>query len=249
MVVFKGRWHSVRKTIVGTLVDKAGKRFKFRFLVDSGATVSMILMHSLYLTRGDWDFGTTPFIRMHGINAVSTCDLMVETKFIPGTHINEEFLKSMGKSADFGITLQFFVQKDVTAYRCQKQELTPEIRTELAKPEYVLADPHQATEGHETLFIHGIIGEDQIGLLEEQNIRKLCDSGMKVTRTLFGDLLHGNSHFMEINKTVQGVEMKSKNGLCFNTICLYGLIADRTTNPPPEEDPFENIDFLREITQ
>lgn len=249
MVVFRGRWHSVRKTIVGTLVDRDGRKFKVRFLVDSGATVSMILMHSLYLTKGNWDFGTTPFIRMHGINAVSTCDLMVETKFQPGKHITEEFLKSMGKEADFGITLQFFVQKDVTAYRCQKQELTQDVRQELAKQEYLLADPHQITEGHETLFIHGIIGEDQIGLLEEQNIRKLGDSGMKVTRTLFGDLLHGNSHFMEVHKTVREVEMKYRNGLCLNTICLYGLMADTKDNPSQEEDPFENIDFLREITQ
>jgi hypothetical protein len=114
----------VRKTIVGTLIDKDGKHFKVRFLIDSGATVSMILMHSLFLTKGNWDFGTTPVIKMHGINAVSLCDLMVEASFAPGPHIPKSFLISMGKSSDFQMSLQFFVQKDVRAYRCPKQELS-----------------------------------------------------------------------------------------------------------------------------
>jgi hypothetical protein len=257
MVVFKGRWHSVRKTIVGTLIDKEGNRYKVRFLIDSGATVSMILMHSLFLTKGNWDFGTTPVIKMHGINAVSTCDLMVEAKFAPGPHIPESFLISMGKSADFNITLQFFVQKDVRAYRCPKQELTPEVRKELAKQSYTLADPNQNTEGDEILYVHGIIGEDQIGLLEEHNIRKLVDSGMKVTRTLFGDLLHGNSHFLDLIRPKGEFEMKQpaqaaacseiQSASC-SEVCLYGLIAEISTSED-KEDPLENIDFLRNITQ
>jgi len=248
MVVFKGRWHSVRKTVVGALIDKNGKSFKVRFLIDSGATVSMILMHSLFLTKGDWDFGSTPIIRMHGINAVSICDLMLEAKFMPGPHISSDFKTTMGIQQDFGVTMQFFVQRDVKAYKCQKQELTGVVLKELAKPEFMLADPDQATEGEEVLYVHGIIGEDQISMLEESNIRKIGDAGLKATRTVFGDMIHGNSHFLSVNNKKGAVEMRQKHEFHYDTICQYGLIAE-TSTATSQESLFENIDFLREISE
>jgi hypothetical protein len=243
MVVYTGRWHTVRKTIVGVLVDRNGKRFKVRFLIDSGATITMILLHSLFLTNGDWDIGSTPSIRMHGINAVSVCDLMLEAMFMPGPHISSEFKKEMKMPENFGLKLKFFVQRDVKAYTCCKQELPEDALKQILTPEFTLADPHQATKGDETLYIHGIIGEDQISLFEESMIRKVGSAGLKTTRTYFGDMIHGNSHFLNANLTEGNLQMKVKQS---PIIYVYGLqaitnIEEDTQETFAEEDLFAHL--------
>jgi hypothetical protein len=253
MVVFRGRWSTVRKTVVGVLVDKDGKCFKVRLLVDSGATVSLMLMHSLFLTRGNWDFGTTPKMTMHGINGSSFTDLMVKATFIPGPHIPKNFKEAMGLATNFGITLDFFCQRDVRVYKDWKAELPTEIVDELVKPEYVLADPEQAASGAELLYVHGIIGEDQIDSLDETVIRRVGTSGMKVTRTKFGDLLHGKSHFIEYPFKKGKAGMREEWDCSIdNVVHQYGLepVPLSSVMDIPSPDPINDysLDFLKELT-
>ena len=82
----------------------------------------------------------------------------MEAMFIPGSHISKDFKTQMGMPVNFGAKLQFYIQNDVWVYKSYKRELPDEILTELRKPEYVLADPEQAMEGDDNLYVHGIIG-------------------------------------------------------------------------------------------
>jgi hypothetical protein len=253
MVVFTGRWSTVRKTVVGVLVDKDGKCFKVRLLVDSGATVSLMLMHSLFLTRGNWDFGTTPKMTMHGINGSSHTDLMIEALFIPGPHIPKSYKEAMGLAVNFGVSLKFFCQRDVRVYKDWKAELPTELVDELKKPDYVLADPEQAVAGSELLYVHGIIGEDQIDSLDETVIRKVGTSGMKVTRTKFGDLLHGKSHFIDYPFKKGKAGMREEwDCQTVTTVLQYGLepVPLNSVVETYSSDPINDysLDFLKELT-
>jgi hypothetical protein len=214
----------------------------------------MILMHALFLTKGEWDVGITPKLYMHGINAVSVCDLMMEAMFIPGTHITKDFKTTMGMAHNFGIPLSFYVQRDVRVYKSYKRELPQDVIAELSKPEYTLADPEQGAEGDDTLYVHGIIGEDQISRFEEHNSRKIGSEGMKVTRTYFGDLLHGNSHFLEYpikNGKVEMKEPESSQAVHVYQLGLEPVPMPGTNAPtlsPEEEEQINDINFLQEIT-
>jgi hypothetical protein len=254
MVVFKGRWHSVRKTVVGTLVDKNGKRFEVRFLVDSGATVSIILMQTLFLTKGSWDVGITPPIMMHGINSVSMCDMMLEVKFMPGCHITPQFKSIKNMTDEFGITLQFYVQRGVKAYTCNKQELPSDVLKELSDPKYMLADPYQAAPGDEKLCVHGIIGEDQISLLEECSTHRIGQAGLKLTDSHFGHILHGNSHFMEVNHAEVKPKMSKLDkppfviSGCGNAISIFGINVE-LSDENDKQAQFQNDEWVKDITK
>jgi hypothetical protein len=206
----------------------------------------MILLHALFLTNGDWDFASTPTIRMHGINAVSYCDLMLTARFIPGPHITKEFKATMKLADNFGLSMDFFVQRDVKAYTCFKQQLPDDVLAQLAKPEFTLADPHQALPGDETLYVHGIIGEDQISKLEESMIRKVGSEGLKTTRTYFGDVIHGNSHFLSANLTEDNLQLRYKQN---PTIYQYGIIAQTTVEDNNKDGLLEEVDLFAHITQ
>jgi hypothetical protein len=145
--------------VVETLVDKSGTKFELRFLIDSGATVSMMLMQTLFQTKGERGVGITLPIMMHGINSVSMSDMMLEATCLPGYHIPSDFKTSKGVKGDFGIKLQFYVQRGVEAYTCNKLELPSSVTDEVAKLGLVLADLQQVTPGEEKLYVHGIIGE------------------------------------------------------------------------------------------
>jgi hypothetical protein len=144
---------------------------------------------------------------MQGINASSVCDLMVEAQFVPGDHITQEFRKEAGIPVNFGTTMQFHVQRGVSSFKCYKRQLPDDVRRELLQPSFCLADPEQSAEGEELLLIHGIIGEDMINEMDESKISKVGAVGIKTTRTLFGDLVHGKSHFIQFPYEKGGLKM------------------------------------------
>lgn len=242
----------MRKTVVVTLVDKSGKKFELRFLIDSGATVSMILMQTLFQTKGEWDVGITPPIMMHGINSVSMCDMMLEATCLPGFHIPQEFKSQKGIKEDFGIKLQFYVQRGVKAYTCNKQELPKSVIEEITNLGLVLADPQQITPGEEKLYVHGIIGEDQISLFEECGTKKVGNAGLKLTESHFGHILHGNSHFMEANLAIDKPQMSRVACPSFQnslySISLFGLNVVASSLEEETDSRFGDINWLRDIT-
>jgi hypothetical protein len=179
----------------------------------------------LYTTRGEWDFAQTPKITMQGINSSSICDMMFEARFIPGEHITSEYKSLMKVPEDFGVTMQFHIQKSIESFKGFKRELPDDVRTELQSSKFCLADPNQAEDGCDTLIIHGIIGEDMINELEESTITKIGDKGLKVTRTLFGDIIHGKSHHIKFPYRVGGLELKEEQEFAANEeFCQYGIV-------------------------
>jgi hypothetical protein len=246
MVKYEGYWSTVRKTVVGDLVDKNGTKFPVRYLVDSGSTVTLMPMHCLYMSRGDWDYCQTPKITMQGINAASICDLMVEAKFIPGDHVTSAFREKTKVPNDFSINLQFHVQKGVEIFKCYKRELPDAVRQKLLSDEFCLADPEQAQEGCDNLYIHGIIGEDVIHEMEETQITKVSEAGMRTTRTYFGDLLHGRSQFIRFPYKTGGLEMKEEQEFAINDICQNSIIPVYL-NSSQEDKEEEELRYLQSM--
>jgi hypothetical protein len=196
------------------------------------------------MTRGEWDIGQTPKISMQGINASSICDLMLEAKFIPGNHITPEFLSNVGVPANFGIPMQFHIQRGVEVFKGYKRQLPEDVRKELAKSTFCLADPAQAEEGDDVLLIHGIIGEDMINEIDESVITKVGKVGMKVTRSLFGDLVHGRSHYISFPYNSGGVRMKDDQDFSADRICQFGIYESPLKS---EGALLDEVSYLRSI--
>jgi hypothetical protein len=161
---------------------------------------------------------------MQGINASSVCDLMVEAKFEPGDHITQAFKNQLKIPVNFGINLKFHMQRGVEIYRCYKRELPEDMRQVLKTEDFCLADPQQAEEGCDTMFIHGIIGEDMINEMEESIITKVGSVGLKTTRSFFGDILHGKSHFIKFPYKSGKLELKEEQEFATDGICQCGVV-------------------------
>jgi hypothetical protein len=183
---------------------------------------------------------------MQGINASSTCDLMVEAKFVPGDHINQGFKNTVNMPANFGPVLQFHIQRGISEFKGYKRELPEDIRKELVKPIYCLADPEQGDEGCETLLIHGIIGEDMINELEETSITKIGAVGMKTTRTYYGDVLHGKSHFIKFPYNKGKVDLSEEQDFAIERICQYGIYQCPIRK---QEDLRAELQYLKDICE
>lgn len=246
MVKYEGFWNTVRKTVVGNLEDRNGNSYQVRLLVDSGATVSLLLLHTLYISRGEWDIGQTPTITLHGINAPSICDLMVKAKFTPSNHLSKEFRTSVGITDNFSVPMKFHIQKGVEVFKTYKHALPEYIQALLKDPSISLADPEQNAPGDDVLYIHGIIGEDQINELEETSISKVGKEGMKVTRSYYGDILHGRSHFIYFPYETTGLELKGKQAFSCDRICQYGMESVPLSSP---DDSEREVDFLRNLCE
>jgi hypothetical protein len=196
MVRHTGSWNSIRETVVCSIKDKDGKKFEIRLLVDSGATTSTLPFFTLYKTRGNWDVGTIPPIRIHGINAATNCDMVCRATLSPGEHLKSNFFNSMGLPANFELEVDFLVMRGIQIFHVYKRELPESIRTELADIKYHLADPEQITEGERMIYIHGILGVKAIGQMQRKGFTKVPGTEMTTCKSIFGDLLFGASHFM-----------------------------------------------------
>lgn len=231
MVVYNGYWNTVRKTIVGLLEDKNGKQFQVRLLVDSGATVSIILMHTLYMTRGEWDMGQTPKIILQGINAQSLCHMMARIKFCPGPHVSQSFRQKMNIRDDFGVYMNFHIQNEIEVFKTYKRNLPDDVGEAISRASLTLADPEQLAPGNDMLYIHGIIGEDQIHELDETIIQHVGNEGMKATRSKFGDILHGRSHYIKFPYGSNGLELKGGQDFALDNIAQYGILSEPLNDP------------------
>lgn len=229
MVKYEGYWNTIRKTMVAEVEDRNGKRFNMRFLVDSGASVSLIPLNILWQTKGEWDLGQAPNINLCGVNteAPLTCNLVCEAKLKPASHIKSSFRTLMKVDNEFEVKVKFLVQPQVKSYASYKYELPEDIRNELNKNEFHMADPEQKKPGESRIFIHGILGEDFIDEIGESKILRVGSSSMKVTRSKFGDLLHGKSHFIYYPYKDSELKLKqplSQDGL-YSAISCYGYEA------------------------
>jgi hypothetical protein len=204
-------------------------------------------LHSLYSTRGEWNFYQTPKIVMQGINSQSVCDMMFEAKFVPGPHITHEYKTQLKIPDNFGVNMQFHVQKGIEVFKCYKRELPGDIRSELLANGFCMADPHQVEEGEDMLLIHGIIGEDSISGMDESIITKIGTVGMKTTRSLYGDLLHGKSHYIKFPYKKGYVDLKDEQDFIAHTICQYGITPVLVHGQ--DEKVAESYEYLKSLCE
>ena len=109
MPVYKGHWNSIRETVICNITDKDGKSHEIRLLVDTGATSSTLPFYTLFKTKGNWDVGTIPPLRLCGINSVSTCDMMCRATISPGNHLKSDFKKEAEIAENFSIEVDFLI--------------------------------------------------------------------------------------------------------------------------------------------
>lgn len=196
MVHYSGSWNSIRETVVCNLKDKDGKKHEIRLLVDTGATVSTLPFYTLYRTRGNWDVGNIPPINLHGINSVSSCDMMCKATLSPGNHLKANFRNEVGIADNFEIEVDFLIMRGVKTFTVLKRELPEALRTTLASSSYHLADPEQINLRDQILYIHGILGVRAIHKMDRKGYEKIAGSEMTLCRSKLGDLLFGASHFL-----------------------------------------------------
>jgi hypothetical protein len=106
-----------------------------------------------------------------------------------------------------------------------------------------MADPHQTEEGDDMLLIHGIIGEDSMNGMDETIITKVGTVGMKTTRSLYGDLLHGKSHYIKFPYKVGSLDLKDEQNFTTNKICQYGITQVLISGE--EGVPSESYEYLQ----
>lgn len=197
MIKYEGYWNSVRKTIYRVMVDEKINCFDARFLVDSGAICSLILLFTLFKSKGVWDIGPSPTIGLTGINSSSSMDLICNFTFIPGAHITKDFRACMRQRPDFNVRFNMHIQYNVEVFKTKRRILPDFIIEPLSNTDYYcLADPAQIQKSEDPLYIHGIIGEHMIPLLDETHIIKITNNEISLTRGQFGDVIHGRSHFV-----------------------------------------------------
>jgi hypothetical protein len=68
---------------------------------------------------------------------------------------------------------------------------------------------------------------------------------MKVTRSLFGDILHGNSHFIDFPYKVGEVTMKGEQDFAYGPIYPFGIIADTNVDPESEDKAVAKMETLK----
>jgi hypothetical protein len=142
--------------------------------------------------------------------------------------------------------MQFHIQRGVEVFKAYKRQLPEDIRKELAKPNFCLADPEQGDEGDEVMLIHGIMGEDMINEIEETTITKVGSVGMKTTRSFYGDLVHGKSHFVSFPYKKGGVDMKQEQDFALDNICQYGIYQCPLQK---EKDLSDELEYLKDICE
>ena len=211
LAFYDGTWNSIRETVICNLVDKDGAKHEVRLLVDTGATVSTLTFFTLYKTRGNWDVGTIPPLRLHGVNSSTVCDMMCKATLTPGNHLKSDFKKTAGLAENFELKVDFLVIHSTKVFSVWKRELPESIRLHLANEKFHLADPEQINPGFRMLYMHGILGVRAISQMNRQTYQKVLSTEMTLCRSSLGDLLFGASHFMPHQPGVNTIPLTDKN--------------------------------------
>jgi hypothetical protein len=190
-----GYWNAVRQTAICEIVDRNQKRFQIRALIDGGSEISIVTEHVLNKTGGDWKRTFVPEINIQGVNSCSKISWISELKLRPSKHLGERYIEE-NKLKQFEVKAVFHVMQKPCVFANYRREYPAEIRKELSD-NYVLADPILIEPGNERINIHAILGVNVIRYLSEKSLRVIDPPGVEIRRTTLGDMISGNTHFVE----------------------------------------------------
>jgi len=191
----KGHWNAVRQTAICEIVDRNGKRFQIRALIDGGSEISIVTEYVLNKTQGDWKRNFIPELNVQGVNSCSKINWTAEMKLRPSKHLDPRYVEEH-KLQDIEIKALFHVMQKPDYFANFRREYPEEIRKELTE-NYMLADPVIVNKGNERVNVHAILGVNVIRFLSERSIRIIEPPGIEIRRSNFGDLISGNTHFVE----------------------------------------------------
>jgi hypothetical protein len=77
-----------------------------------------------------------------------------------------------------------------------RKEYPEELRKKLSS-QYTLADPVLVQPGQERINVHAIFGVNVIRFLKEKSLTVIEPLGVEVRRSVLGDLISGNTHFVK----------------------------------------------------
>jgi hypothetical protein len=189
-----GYWNPVRQTAICELVDRNNKKFQIRALVDGGSDISIVTQYVLDKTNGDWNKNYIPEVKIQGVNSCSKIHWTTELEIIPSRHLPEKYVKEHNlKQVKIKATFHVMSQPDV--FVNFRKEYPKDLRTRLGN--FYLADPVLIESGNQKLNIHAILGVNVIRYLKEQSIMLIDPPGVEIRRSVLGDLISGNTHFLE----------------------------------------------------
>jgi hypothetical protein len=203
-----GYWNPVRQTAICELVDRNNKKFQIRALIDGGSDISIVTQHVLFKTNGDWLRTYIPEVNVQGVNSCSTIRSTVDLTIIPSRHLQAHYV-STHELQDVKIKASFHVMSKPDVFFNFRKEYPEELRKKLTS-NYELADPILAEPGDQRLNIHAILGVNVIRYLKEQSINIIEPPGVEIRRSVLGDLISGNTHFVEFDDRKELIAMSDQ---------------------------------------
>jgi hypothetical protein len=191
-----GYWNPVRQTAICELVDRNNKKFQIRALVDGGSDISIVTQYVLDKTNGDWNKTYIPEVKIQGVNSCSKIHWTTDLEIIPSRHLPERYVTEHDlKKVKIKATFHVMSQPDV--FVNFRKEYPEELRTKLSN--YSLADPVLIEPGNQKLHVHAILGVNVIRYLKEHSLIVIDPPGVEIRRSVLGDLISGNTHFLEFD--------------------------------------------------
>jgi hypothetical protein len=189
-----GYWNPVRQTAICEILDRNNKKFQIRALIDGGSDISIVTQYVLNKTRGDWKTTYIPEVNIQGVNSCSKIYTTTELKVVPSRHLGEKYVKQY-ELDQVQMKATFHVMTKPDIFVNFRKEYPKELRDKLAH--FTLADPILIQPKDERLNVHAIFGVNIIRYLKEQFVEVLDPPGIEVRRSVLGDMISGNTHFVD----------------------------------------------------
>jgi hypothetical protein len=190
-----GYWNPVRQTAICEILDRDNKKFQIRALIDGGSDISIVTDYVLERTSGDWKKVYIPEVSIQGVNSCSKIRSTTELKIIPSRHLGEAYFKEHNLD-QVNIKAVFHIMTMPELFINYRKEYPEELRKKLSD-QYTLADPVLVQPGQERINVHAIFGVNVIRFLKEKSLTVLEPPGVEVRRSVLGDLISGNTHFVK----------------------------------------------------
>jgi hypothetical protein len=198
-----GHLNAVRQTAICEIVDRNGKRFQIRVLIDGGSEISIVTEFLLGKTQGDWKRNYIPEITIQGVNSCSAIRWTTEMKLRPSKHLPLRYIEQHNLK-DKEIKAVFHVMQKPNYFANYRREYPELLRKELAE-NYTLADPVVTHTGDQSINIHAILGVNVIRYLNEKSIRVIDPPGIEIRSSILGDMISGNTHFVKYEDEIVAV--------------------------------------------